>query len=434
MQLAMESSPKFQLKHGKGGSSKNEKNIEVEQKLADLRVKQHRQRQSLSLLSNPLSIMKYFTLAVAEQLVQATVYLLRSRIVFALLLSPALVLLAVLSLDGPEQLYLHTLWAYGRFLTWWLSLGIMSSIGLGSGLHTFVLYLGPHIARFTLKATACGRVDFKSAPYDTAQWHQEPSWTRKDCSNFGPPVFQHIPSEHGGYYSVPLLQLMAAVQLESFLWGIGTAVGELPPYFVSRAARLSGEKVKELEELEQEAPAEGNHVFQRLKLWMFSHARSFGFFTILAFASVPNPLFDLAGITCGHFLVPFWKFFLATAIGKSICKTSLQTVFIVTVFNARSVEILELVLERILGEVPLLKDQLPSLLNAIDDVRNRFSGAEQKNSGLQLTLSTIWSTFVLLMLIIFFASVVSSTARGYLIEQQQAELKALQKRLKQRRD
>ena len=35
----------------------------------------------------------------------------------------------------------------------------------------------------------------------------------------------------------------------------------------------------------------------------------------LLLASIPNPLFDLAGITCGHFLVPFWTFFGATLIG-----------------------------------------------------------------------------------------------------------------------
>ena len=39
---------------------------------------------------------------------------------------------------------------------------------------------------------------------------------------------------------------------------------------------------------------------------------------------VPNPLFDLAGITCGHFLVPFWTFFGATLIGKAVFKMLLQ--------------------------------------------------------------------------------------------------------------
>lgn len=37
-------------------------------------------------------------------------------------------------------------------------LGVASSIGLGTGLHTFVLYLGPHIAKVTMVATACGHL------------------------------------------------------------------------------------------------------------------------------------------------------------------------------------------------------------------------------------------------------------------------------------
>jgi len=41
---------------------------------------------------------------------------------------------------------------------------------------------------------------------------------------------------------------------------------------------------------------------------------------------VPNPLFDLAGIMCGQFLVPFWKFFLATLLGKALIKTHIQVI------------------------------------------------------------------------------------------------------------
>ena len=58
-----------------------------------------------------------------------------------------------------------------------------------------------------------------------------------------------------------------------------------------------------------------------------------GFFGILACASIPNPLFDLAGITCGHFLVPFWTFFGATLIGKAIIKTHLQQLTVIVAFN-----------------------------------------------------------------------------------------------------
>ncbi len=48
---------------------------------------------------------------------------------------------------------------------------------------------------------------------------------------------------------------------------------------------------------------------------------------------IPNPLFDLAGITCGHFLVPFWTFFGATLIGKAIIKMHIQKFFVILAFN-----------------------------------------------------------------------------------------------------
>ena len=96
----------------------------------------------------------------------------------------------------------------------------------GSGLHTFVLYLGPHIGFFTIKAVQCGRVDLKSATYDTIQLKRGPSWLEKECSEFGPPLFTS---------QVPLSSILPMVQVEAILWGIGTALGELPPYFISRA-------------------------------------------------------------------------------------------------------------------------------------------------------------------------------------------------------
>ena len=43
-------------------------------------------------------------------------------------------------------------------MLYWLVLGIMSSVGLGTGLHTFVLYLGPHIAKTTIQAYECNAI------------------------------------------------------------------------------------------------------------------------------------------------------------------------------------------------------------------------------------------------------------------------------------
>jgi hypothetical protein len=41
---------------------------------------------------------------------------------------------------------------------------------------------------------------------------------------------------------ISLWNIMKKVQLECLMWGAGTAFGELPPYFMARAARLSGEE------------------------------------------------------------------------------------------------------------------------------------------------------------------------------------------------
>lgn len=107
----------------------------------------------------------------------------------------------------------------------------------GSGLHTFVLYLGPHIALFTIRATQCGRVDLKCAPYDTPQFGLSSSWSNKECAEIGEPIYPHI--KNGlDRYMVPLHKVLMQVQLEAMLWGLGTTLGELPPYFVSRAGQF----------------------------------------------------------------------------------------------------------------------------------------------------------------------------------------------------
>lgn len=57
---------------------------------------------------------------------------------------------------------------YLKCLTWslyWIGLGILSSVGFGTGLHTFILYLGPHIAKVTLAAYECNALNFPSPPY-----------------------------------------------------------------------------------------------------------------------------------------------------------------------------------------------------------------------------------------------------------------------------
>lgn len=54
--------------------------------------------------------------------------------------------------------------------------------------------------------------------------------------------------------------------------------------------------------------------FQQVKEWMQRR----GFLTILVLSAIPNPLFDLAGISAGMLHYPVHKFLLACWIGKTI--------------------------------------------------------------------------------------------------------------------
>ncbi len=45
-----------------------------------------------------------------------------------------------------------------------------------------------------------------------------------------------------------------------------------------------------------------------------------GFLGILLLSAWPNAAFDLCGICCGHYQMPFWHFFGATFIGKALIK------------------------------------------------------------------------------------------------------------------
>jgi hypothetical protein len=86
-----------------------------------------------------------------------------------------------------------------------------------------------------------------------------------------------------------------------------------------------------------------------------------GFLGILLCASIPNPLFDLAGITCGHFLVPFWTFFGATLIGKAVIKMHIQKVFVILAFNETLLESAIALLHRI----PLVGEKLEAPIRKV---------------------------------------------------------------------
>lgn len=86
---------------------------------------------------------------------------------------------------------------------------------------------------------------------------------------------------------------MKKIGLEAFLWGVGTAIGELPPYLMAKASRLTGydpddaEDLNEFEELakKREMGVELN-IVEGTKFFIKNTIENVGFLGILANASV----------------------------------------------------------------------------------------------------------------------------------------------------
>ena len=51
-------------------------------------------------------------------------------------------------------------------------------------------------------------------------------------------------------------------------------------------------------------------------------------------------MFDICGICCGFLVMPFWTFFLATLLGKSLIKVHLQVIFFLNVFGVEFFHVL----------------------------------------------------------------------------------------------
>ncbi|KAJ8921221.1 hypothetical protein NQ315_013693 [Exocentrus adspersus] len=219
--------------------------------------------------------------------------------------------------------------------------------------------------------------------------------------------------------TITILSIMSKVRLEAMCWGAGTALGELPPYFMARAARLSGidpeedDELKELEELERKKNNPGElTLIEKGKVFVEEIVQKVGFFGILACASIPNPLFDLAGITCGHFLVPFWTFFGATLIGKAIIKMHIQKLFVIIAFNE---SLIEMAID-LLKKVPVVGEKLQVPFKAFLDGQklklHKKSVTKVKEAGGNI-LGSIFEKFVIAMVLYFVISIINSFAQSY---------------------
>ncbi|KAJ1559016.1 Vacuolar membrane protease [Cladochytrium tenue] len=301
--------------------------------------------------------------------------------------------------DGAHRPLIEEFERQSAWFGWWVMLGIASSIGLGTGLHTFVLFLGPYIAKVTLAAYKCNGLDFDDRGHFSFVCHSIPEGP-------SPTVFQI-------YYKVA-----AAV----FFWGLGTSIGELPPYFIARAAAAAGRDDPEFGGIERilELPPEERSMSDKAQVVMYMVMQNLGFFGILLCASVPNPLFDLAGIICGHFSVPFMKFWGATMIGKALIKNTVQSFSIVVLFSHG---VLEGVLSSLEAHMPAVHELIKTVLDA---QMRQFGNPTAVAGDAPITVfGILWNTLIAGTVGYFALSLVEALALQEIRRQQEAALAKL---------
>mmetsp|Transcript_21140 Transcript_21140/g.63291 ORF Transcript_21140/g.63291 Transcript_21140/m.63291 type:complete len:579 (-) Transcript_21140:225-1961(-) len=357
----------------------------------ELRMQLACERGRLTLRRRPAATLLYFARALVCMAADALAWCARHPLMLFGVL-PAAVAYIAAKAAGAAPHVLDGVEAWLRYALWWLGLGVMSSIGLGTGIQTGVLFLYPHMLKVCLAAETCGHTRF-SVTGDV--WYSSEPFHCGDALR-GSPTFADMYSK---------------VMLTSMLWGAGSAIGEVPPYLLSYQTALEDKRASEdvlLASLASEdavlASLASPHVAadatssfasggagvggggrcsggaeagsfgggaaasvtgalqrwlaSRIAQWqqrMLQFIRARGFVGLLVLASWPNAAFDLCGMACGTFLMPFWTFFAATLIGKGIVRVNMQGLLLMALFMKQS-------RDRVLAAVEgMLPQSLPGL-------------------------------------------------------------------------
>jgi len=244
-----------------------------------------------------------------------------------------------------------------------------------------------------------------------------------------------------------------------FLQSAGTAIGEIPPYWMTRAARLAAiesgaDNNKDIHMPEELETNSKFSLVNKAKLWMIWLLKTHGFYGVLLMASYPNIAFDLCGICCGHFLMPFWTFFGATFIGKAIVRNTYQSIIYVVLCSEEYMEVLIRSLQHVVPDSFQLDQRIREVLeegresfksigNKNNVVINSSSGsnisggdeAKTATAAAVIEMSTgavflfWWKILMCTLLCLFFVSCVSQFAQYYQMTLDQADSNKLRKRL-----
>lgn len=187
--------------------------------------------------------------------------------------------------------------------------------------------------------------------------------------------------------------------------------------------------------------------------WMLGFIKAHGFRGVLLLASWPNAAFDLCGICCGAFKMPFWKFFGATLIGKALFKANLQALVCMALFRRSSRDALLGGLDAVLPSGAssrlhaFVNDQIARFkvkvaaktaahhagswfwVRAAETLRSRRRLVEWLGSLAPDSVAEAWSLVMVLLIATFVARCINTFAQGLKAEEDEAEVAALEGRL-----
>jgi vacuole membrane protein 1 len=307
----------------------------------------------------------------------------------------AVIWISALYFEGPHVALQKSITHWAAFAAWWVGLGVLSSIGLGTGMHSGLLFLFPHVYFISASAERCNNLNFDTT---VNMWGNTMRPGELFTCIAPSPVTEFAKN-------VTFLALLLKATLPCILWGAGTALGELPPYAASYAARKAGLEDEEAEE----ALKETHDVIGKMKNWMINFLKRHGWWGVLLMAAWPNALFDLCGICCGHFLMPFWTFFSAVFIGKAVIKVAGQLVFFTAIFSQISRNYLRDFAVSAALRVGVKSETVHA---AFDQALRKFSvGDASSAEGESNILGKLFQTVVLVILLFFFKSCLEQFAQ-----------------------
>ena len=254
-------------------------------------------------------------------------------------------------------------------ILYWFVLGILSSIGLGCGMNTGLLFLFPFIAKVTLTSIYCGHTSFDlygENAFKCSVLHDQPSILFI--------FFKCLPS--------------------AISWGIGSAIGEIPPYYFAKKSKLSN-NLKDYSKY-----FNNDSYICKMNTIMIEFIKKYGFYTILFFASWPNMMFDACGIACGFCLISLRNFLIPTIIGKGFIKSPMQTLFLIYM-------IIQTVNEKHLSFMP----------QAMIDYIKTLTYNEKLNNSTFLNNKTVNNNNIIASIIFYLWNIIVFSLMGYFIKE-----------------